>query len=42
MESQHEAGQAAAAQATAGRYVARWPEGPDADLARSLAAVDPD
>jgi hypothetical protein len=42
MESQHEAGQVGAARATAGRYVARWPGGPDADLARRLGAVDPD
>ena len=38
MESQHEAGRDREAATTAGRYLARWPEGPDRDLAKQLRA----
>lgn len=37
MESQHEAGRDAEAARTAARYLARWPQGPDRDLAGRLA-----
>ncbi len=39
MESQHEAGRTGDARESAGRYLARWPDGPDGDLARRLGAA---